>query len=47
VSIQVLVGLRRVSIYLIAEEAATDVYLLTSHDDNLLAGQDLLRDYRS
>lgn len=30
----------------IAEEAARDVNLLTSHNNNLLPGQNLLRDYR-
>ena len=32
--------------HLVAEETARDVDLLASHDDNLLAGEDLLRDDR-
>lgn len=34
------------SSYLVAEEAAGDVDLLASHDNDLLAGQDLLGDDR-
>ena len=35
-----------VTSYLVAEEAAGDVDFLASHDNNLLAGQDLLGDDR-